>query len=96
MNNYKLEKLINDETIITTARGNSMQPRIKSGQKHKIVPAQWFDVGVGDIVYCKVKNNYYTHIVKKLDKKLGCLIGNNRGNINEWTKNIYGRVVKIY
>ena len=50
---------------------------------------------VGDIVYCKVKGNYYTHLVKATNSKRGVLIGNNRGGINGWTKAVYGKVVKI-
>lgn len=35
-------------------------------------------------------------IVKAIDPKKGCQIGNNRGNINGWTKQVYGKVTEIY
>ena len=95
MRNYKLERLENGETFITSEKGNSMTPLIKSGQDHELSPATINDVDVDDIVYCKVKGKFYTHLVKAKNDKRGCLIGNNKGNINGWTKQIYGKVIKI-
>jgi hypothetical protein len=92
--NRKREKLESGETIITSERGNSMLPLIKSGQNVEIEPSTWAECEVGDIVYCKVKGNYYLHLVKAIDDKKGCQIGNNRGKINGWTKQIYGFVTK--
>lgn len=95
MKNYKLERLQNGETFITSEKGNSMVPLIKSGQEHKITPVKWEDCTTGDIVYCKVKGNLYTHLVKAKNNDKGLLIGNNKGNINGWTKQVYGRVIEI-
>jgi len=93
--NYKLEKLENGETFVTKEGGNSMHPIIKSKQEHVVEPATWESVKVGDIVYCKVKGNFYTHFVKAIDDIKGCLIGNNKGNLNGWTKQVYGKVIEI-
>ena len=93
--NYKLERLLNGETFTTKERGNSMVPLIKSNQEHIIAPVKIEDVKPGDIVYCKVKGNWYTHLVKAIDPIKGCLIGNNKGNIIGWTKQIYGIVIKV-
>lgn len=93
--NLKLDRLQNGETFITSEKGNSMVPRIHSGQKHKLAPATWEDVQVGDIVYCKVNGRFYTHLVKAKNDERGCQIGNNRGNINGWTKQIYGKVIEV-
>jgi len=93
--NYKLERLLNGETFTTKERGNSMVPLIKSNQEHIIAPVKIEDVKPGDIVYCKVKGNWYTHLVKAIDPIKGCLIGNNKGNINGWTKQIYGKVIQV-
>lgn len=95
MRNYKLEKLQNGETFVTNEKGNSMVPLIKSGQDHKISPVKWEDCEKGDIVYCKVKGKFYTHLVKSKDSIKGLLIGNNKGNINGWTKQVYGKVIKV-
>lgn len=96
MKNYKLERLQNGESFKTSEKGNSMVPLIKSGQEHLLEPVQIEDVKVGDIVYCKVRGNFYTHLVKAIDPKKGCQIGNNKGRINGWTKQVYGRVVEVY
>lgn len=95
MKNYKLEKLQNGETFVTSEKGNSMVPLIKSGQDHKLAPAKWEDVEIGDIVYCKVKSSFFTHLVKAKDPLKGCQIGNNKGNINGWTKQIFGKVIEV-
>jgi len=95
LKNYKLEKLLNGETFTTHEKGNSMVPLIKSSQEHILTPVKWEDAEIGDIVYCKVKGNFYTHLVKGKDIVKGCLIGNNRGRINGWTRNVYGKVIEI-
>ena len=93
--NYKLERLLNDETFTTSEKGNSMTPLIKSGQEHVLAPANIEDIQIGDIVYCKVKSYFCTHLVKAISSEKGLLIGNNKGGINGWTKNVYGKVIKI-
>lgn len=93
--NWKIEKLALGETIISKEPGNSMLPLIKSKQPVKIIPATWEEVDVGDVVYCKVKGNYYTHLVSAIDPKKGCQISNNSGHINGWTKNVFGKVIEI-
>jgi hypothetical protein len=94
--NYKLEKLQNGESIITSEKGNSMVPLIKSGQEHLLEPIAIDEVKIGDIVYCKVRGRFYTHLVKAIDETKGLQIGNNRGHINGWTKQVYGKVVEVY
>lgn len=93
--NWKLEKLLSGETFVTSEKGNSMTPLIKSGQEHKLAPTKWEDVEVGDVVYCKVRGRFYTHLVKAKNQNKGCQIGNNKGNINGWTKLIFGKVIEI-
>lgn len=95
MKNYKLERLQNGETFVTSEKGNSMYPKIKSGQQHKLEPATWENVTHGDIVYCKIGRRFFTHLVLGKNDLKGCLIGNNKGNINGWTKNVYGKVIEI-
>lgn len=94
--NFKLERLQNGESFITSEKGNSMVPLIMSNQKHKVEPATWEICEVGDIVYCKVKGNFYTHLVKAKNDDRGLLIGNNRGGINGWTKQVWGKVIEVY
>lgn len=93
--NWKIEKLLNGETIVSKEKGNSMLPLIKSKQPVKIEPTTWEDVAVGDIVYCKVRGNIYTHIVSAKDEKKGVQISNNSGYVNGWTKKVYGKVIEV-
>lgn len=93
--NWKVDKLQAGETIISKEPGNSMTPILMSRQPVEITPCKWEDVEEGDIVYCKVKGHYYTHLVKGKNEKRGALIGNNHGHLNGWTKNVYGKVTKI-
>jgi hypothetical protein len=94
MINYKLERLLKGETFTTKERGNSMLPLIHSGQEHILEPVSWEACEVGDIVYCKVKGHYFTHLVKAKSIVKGLLIGNNKGGINGWTKQVFGKVIK--
>ena len=93
--NYKLQRLQMGETFITSEKGNSMTPLIKSGQKHRLEPATWKIVEVVDIVYCKVKGRFYTHKVLAKNENKGVKIGNNKGGVNGWTKLVYGKVVEV-
>lgn len=95
MTHWKQEKLESGETFITKEKGNSMAPLIYSGQEHVLEPVKWEDCSKDDIVFCKVKGRYYTHLVYQKDEKRGLLIGNNKGYENGWTKQVYGRVKEI-
>lgn len=92
---WKIDKLLAGETIISKEPGNSMLPIIKSRQPVKLAPCTWEQIIVGDIVYCKVSGNLYTHKVYAIDPKKGCQIGNNKGFVNGWTKQIFGKVIEI-
>jgi len=93
--NWKVEKLVKGESFITSEKGNSMTPLIKSGQDHRLAPITWQECKIGDIVYCKVTGSYYTHLVKAIDVHRGCLIANNRGRVNGWTRQVFGKVVEV-
>jgi len=92
--NWKQEKLQKGETFVTSEKGNSMSPIIKSGQDHRLAPVKLKDCEVGNVVFCKVKGHYYTHLVKGKGER-GLLIGNNKGGVNGWTKQVYGKVIEI-
>ncbi|MEI6297723.1 MAG: phage repressor protein [bacterium] len=93
--NRAAERLLAGETFVNREPGNSMTPILKSRQPVKLAPITWDKVDVGDIVFCKVRGNHYTHLVKAKQNDRGVLIGNNHGNTNGWTKNVYGRVIEI-
>lgn len=93
MKQEHVESLAKGEEVSFRPKGNSMSPKIKSGQKVTISPGV-SDVTVGDAVFCRVKGNFYVHLVKAIDGER-FLIGNNRGGINGWTKQVFGKVTKV-
>ena len=90
-----IARLLSVETIISKEKGNSMLPLIKSKQPVRIEPTTWDKCKKGDIVYCKVKGHVYTHKVYAFSANKGVQIGNNKGHINGWTKQVYGLVIEI-
>lgn len=89
-------RLSNGEVITFNPRGNSMTPRIKSGQEVTVVPlthAQFTTLQVGDVVLCKVRGNIYLHLITAIDINRGYQISNNHGRVNGWTKTIYGKAL---
>jgi phage repressor protein C with HTH and peptisase S24 domain len=84
------------QTVKFRPRGNSMQPRIKSGQLCTVEPATIDDIAVDDVVLCVVRGAQYLHLViAKQGGKL--LIGNNRGGTNGWIgpNGLYGKLVSV-
>jgi len=92
----KYERLLDGETIISREPGNSMTPILKSKQPVRLEPCSWENCSKGDIVYCRVNGNLYTHLVKGKSDKRGVQIGNNHGHINGWTKKVYGKVIEKF
>lgn len=91
-----IERLQRGETVSFRPRGNSMAPRINSGALCTVEPVDAADIGIGDIVLCKVRGNQYLHFVKAIQGPR-FQIGNNRGGINGWitASGIYGRLVSV-
>ena len=98
MNQYvamKIKRLQDGETILTSEPGNSMLPLYKSNEKHILTPISWEKCSPGDVVFSKVKGMCVTHKVYAVDPQKGVQVGNNKGHINGWTKNVYGLAHKI-
>jgi len=78
--------------------GNSMSPLIKSNQPVTLVPITAdTELNIRDIVFCKVRGKYYTHLIsKKRDNQYQ--ISNNHGYVNGWIgrDKIFGLVTKIW
>jgi hypothetical protein len=77
-------------------RGNSMSPKIESGQRCTVAPVDTATLVPGDIVLCKVHGSEYLHLVKAIQGDR-FQIGNNRGHINGWVgaSAIFGKLVKV-
>jgi hypothetical protein len=91
-----IERLRAGETVSFRPRGQSMAPKIESGQLCTVAPVDPRTIAVGDIVLCKVKGSEYLHLVKAI-RDGQFQIGNNRGFINGWVaaNAIYGRLSKV-
>ncbi len=93
---HYIAKLQDGETVSFRPRGDSMAPKIRSGQLCTVEPVDADSLSKGDIVLCKVRGNQYLHLIKALrDGRFQ--IGNNRGHINGWVgpEHIYGRIVSV-
>lgn len=88
-----IQKLQTGSEVSFRPRGNSMVPKINSGELVTVSP-DITDVKKGDIVLCKVNGNQYLHLVTSLDGKR-YQISNNQGHINGWTSVLYGKVTKV-
>lgn len=90
-----MKRLQAGETVQTRLSGNSMTPRIKSRQLVTIEPVSLAQVEEGDAVFCKVNGNFYLHLVTKKGADGRVMISNNHGHDNGWTRNVYGKLIKV-
>jgi len=83
------------QTVKFRPHGNSMQPRIESGQLVTVAPN--LQAQVGDIVLCKVDGKQWLHLVSAIGSDGRYQISNNKGHVNGWTtsKNIFGVVILV-
>lgn len=90
-----IQRLLAGETVQFRPRGNSMEPKVASGQLCTVEPVQE-PVQPGDIVLCKVNGRQYLHLVKAVQGDR-VQIGNNRGHVNGWThsSNIFGLLIAV-
>jgi hypothetical protein len=93
---HYIAKLQAGETVSFRPRGNSMSPKIESGQLCTVEPVVAEELSVGDIVLCKVGGAEYLHLIKAIQGER-FQIGNNRGRINGWVtmRAIHGRLVRV-
>eukprot|EP00927_Polykrikos_kofoidii_P042655 TRINITY_DN36696_c0_g1_i1.p1 TRINITY_DN36696_c0_g1~~TRINITY_DN36696_c0_g1_i1.p1 ORF type:complete len:362 (-),score=52.85 TRINITY_DN36696_c0_g1_i1:105-1133(-) len=85
------------ETVCFRGGGNSLHPRIKSGECCRYEPVfKHEDIKEKDVVFCQIKGRYWGHIVKKKDARQNEYT---ISNIHGWEngtcrlENIYGKVV---
>src|SRR5277367_5437160 len=78
-----IAKLQHGETVTFRPRGDSMSPRIKSGDLCTVEPVEPSQLRDGDIVLCRVRGADYLHLVKAL-QGTRFQIGNNHGHVNGW------------
>lgn len=104
-----VERLKKGDAVQFRPHGNSMTPRIKSGQLVTVTPLQLFGdeagrevdgvqicVQKGDAVFCKVGGRLMLHKVTAY-RAGQYQISNNSGHVNGWTmaKNVFGILTKV-
>ena len=89
--------LLEGKTISFRPHGNSMLPRIKSGQLCTVEPiTDPSTIAIGDVVLCRVNGSQFLHLVTARDGDR-VRISNNSGHHNGWAgpQAIFGKLVKI-
>jgi hypothetical protein len=101
--NFVLKTLLAKGEVIWKPKGNSMTPKINSGDQVKVINCLPQVFRIGDVAYAKVHGNHYLHLVSAIDDSAGAgylaryQISNNHGHINGWTdaKNMFGILVQV-
>ena len=99
--NQHKDDLAAGKTVEFRPKGNSMSPKIESGQLVTVEPVEDYnEIEKDDIVFCRVKGNFYVHLVTAKQKKMGGIrfqIGNNKGRTNGWIfeDKVFGKVTKV-
>jgi hypothetical protein len=94
--NFIYNSLLENGEAIWKPQGNSMTPKINSGEEVELKSCEKLKLYVNDIVYCKVKSNYYLHLLSAIEGER-YQISNNHGYVNGWInrKNIFGICVRV-
>lgn len=96
--NFVLKTLLEKGEVTFKPHGNSMTGKIDSGDQVIVKNVPLYAIRVGDIVYAKVKGNYYLHLLSAIDyNNYRYQISNNHGHVNGWVgpNNIYGLCVQV-
>lgn len=96
--NFILETLLEKGEVVWKPHGNSMTPKIDSGDQVLVKKVDIKALRVGDAVYAKVKGNYYLHLLSAIDETHERFqISNNHGHVNGWVNadNVFGLCVKV-
>jgi len=94
--NFILDTLLEKGEVTWKPTGNSMTPKIDSGDQVTVKKVSIAALRAGDIVYAKVKGSCYLHLLSAIDKDR-YQISNNHGHVNGWTSadKVFGVCVKI-
>jgi hypothetical protein len=87
----QLHKEINKrKKMYYSISGASTTSRVLSGETILLVHQNSYEVN--DVVFCKVKDKYLIHPIKKMSNK-GYLIGDRRHEYG-WTKDVFAKIFK--
>lgn len=89
-----VEPLQEGKSVLVKGVGNSMTPRLVSGQIVRVDPITLDTVlSKGDVVLAKVKGSFYLHKITAI-KGGQYQISNNHGHVNGWTNKVFGKVIE--
>lgn len=93
MNLTRVLEDLADGPVTFKTRGNSMTPRIRSGDIVTVTPVDSADVKKGDVVLARVRGRLYLHLISATEKDR-VQISNNHGHVNGWTTRdrVYGKL----
>lgn len=94
---HYIARLRAGETVSFRPRGQSMRPRIFSGDLCTVAPvAAGERLERGDVVLCQVRGKHHLHLIAAI-RGDQYLIANNHGHANGWThlRSIYGRLIAV-
>ena len=91
-----IERLGRGELVEHKEGGNSMTSLIASRQAVTLALVDTAKLEKGDMVFCKVRGNFYTHLVSAVSGNK-VQISNNHGHVNGWTtrQRVYAIVCAI-
>lgn len=95
--NQYIAALREGKTVSFRPHGNSMTPRIRSGQLCTVEPVRDAStLKIGDVVLCRVGGSQYLHLVTARDGDR-VRISNNHGHHNGWAgpQAIFGKLTKV-
>ena len=97
---HQAQALERRETVSFRPRGDSMIPRIHSGQKVTLAPLDGDTLEIDDVVLCRIKGRLILHKVgasKTIRSKTRYRIENMKGRVNGWIPitRVYGKVILV-
>lgn len=89
---YAILKLSKSQTAFVIPHGDSMLPRVRSGQRVVVNPLKDGQPEVDDVVLVRVRGSVKLHLVTAIDGAR-YQISNNHGHVNGWVGlgAIYGK-----
>ena len=97
---HQAQALLRGETVSFRPTGNSMIPRIYSGQRVTLAPLETPTLAVDDIVLCKIKGRLILHkvgAIQVIRSKTRYRIENMKGKVNGWIPiaRVFGKVISV-
>ena len=86
----------NSEKIGTVIfHGNTMFPFLKDGDEVVMIPIQWEEIRIGDIIIYRLEDKFPTYrVIKKIQNGLVLKADNWNNIVSVWKDDVLGRIVR--